>query len=360
MTKRILICGLTQIYGGMESYIMNIYRNIDREAFQFDFLMVGEPRLSCEEEVKSLGGNIYFLPLKREDYRKHYSVLDSVFSKNEYSGVYYQTGHMLQSLDVFKYAKRHGVKVRAIHSHNTRENEASLMVKIRRAFVYAELNKYVNHLLACSDEAGRWMFKGNEFEVIKNSIDTQAFSYSIEDRDSIRAELGLENKRIVGTVARFTKQKNPTFLLQIVDSLLKRNEDVVFFHLGTGDLEEEIRAEVEKRGLSDRYFFLGIKPDVNRYLSAMDVFVLPSLYEGFPISYVEAQCSGVKCIISDKITSESDLTNNSVFIPIDDSSKWVEQIERSFGYTRCDLSNVVKSKGYDINDTVNRIVDIFG
>ena len=99
MTKRILICGLTQIYGGMESYIMNIYRNIDREAFQFDFLMVGEPRLSCEEEVKSLGGNIYFLPLKREDYRKHYSVLDSVFSKNEYSGVYYQTGHMLQSLE---------------------------------------------------------------------------------------------------------------------------------------------------------------------------------------------------------------------------------------------------------------------
>ena len=361
MVNRVLICGLTSNRGGTESYVMSIYRNIDRTIMQFDFLCIGEKRMAYEDEVKAMGGNVYYAPLKRDGVKEQHRLFKEIFNNNHYIGVYYQTTHGLQSLDVFKIALKNGVKYRAIHSHSTSEEKSGVIASIRRKLALIEMDKYVNMLFACSKEAGEWMFPGKEFSIIKNSIDTELFSYSPAVRDEIIKELGLSNKRIVGTVASFTYPKNPEFLVDIVDNLLKINNEIVFIHLGTGPLETRIKEEVEKRGIVDRYLFIESKPDVYRYLNAMDVFVLPSRYEGFPISYIEAQASGVRCIISDVVTRASDLTDNTVFLKANDNAEeWARIIDENLNYERKDMSLIIKNLGYDIKDTVNHIYALFG
>jgi glycosyltransferase involved in cell wall biosynthesis len=361
MTKRVLICGLTKNRGGMESYVMNIYRNIDRDKLQFDFLGVGEENIAFSDEINQLGGRVFYLPLKREGIFKHYSMLKKVFTENEYVGVYYQTCHMLQSLDVFKQAKRSGIAFRALHSHSTRERYESRLTRIRRWFVYKSLDRFVNIRLACSDAAGKWMFKGRPFDIIKNSVDTSLFCYSESDRLAVRRELGLDDKIIIGTVAKLTYAKNPEFVVKVIESLTKMNENIVFVHIGNGELDSEIKEEVRNKNLANKYLFLGSKTDVYRYLNAIDVFILPSRFEGFPISFIEAQSSGVRCIVSDIIPKECDLTNNSVYLPVNNNvDEWAYCINNNITYERCDKSYMVKEKGYDVQDTIEHIMNLFG
>lgn len=348
--KRVLICGFTETKGGMEAYIMNLYRNIDRTNIQFDFLKVFEGEFPFEEEICSLGGKIYFVPRKRDDFTRHYRDMDKLFRENRFCAVYYQTCRKLKSLDVFKYAKKYGVPIRAIHSHNTKEN-ASKVDKIRQIIVEQQRDKYVNRLFACSEEAGKWMFGEKNYKVIDNGIDLQKFTYNEEVRNRTRQELGIGDKVVVGTVGRLTDVKNPQFCLELFDKLQSDVDNSVFLHIGAGTLMSSIQKSVERKGLQHKYRLLGEQSNIAELMNAMDIFLLPSKYEGFPFVLVEAQAVGLPCIVSDIITEKCDLIGNMKFLPLNVEC-WKKAILDTYTMEREDKSKVVREKGYDVKQIV--------
>ena len=347
--KRVLICGFTENQGGMESYIMEIYRHCDRNTLQFDFLNFHAFEIAYTEEIESLGGNIYYIPMKSIDYKGHYKALDTLFSENKYVGVYYQCNNKLVSLDVFKYAKKYGVSKRVIHSHNSAQKQNAFIHQMREKFTELRMDKYVTDYFACSEEAGKWMFGNREFTIIKNSVDTNIFYYNEVTRSQIQKKYGLEGKIVVGTVGRLVNSKNPKFMLDIFDSLQKKNTEAVFLHVGNGELMDILLQVREQYEWKDKYLFVGNKRNVADYMNAMDVFILPSIHEGIPIVLVEAQAPGLQCLVADNITQTCDLTGNMEFLPIQDSADiWAEKIIELASKRRKSENEKIQSAGYDI------------
>lgn len=358
--KRVLICGFTEGQGGMESYVMEIYRHCDRNKIQFDFLNVHTFQIAYADEIKALGGKIFYVPLKSVDMKEHYRVLDKLFKENQYAGVYYQCNRKLISLDVFKYAKKYGVPKRVMHSHNSTQEVESFVRRIREKNVESQMDKYVTHYFACSEEAGKWMFGNRTFTVIKNSVDTGIFYYNEASRQEIRQKYQSEGKIVVGTVGRLVDAKNPKFMLEIFDVLWKKNKDVVFLHVGNGVLMERLVQEREQYDWKDKYVFVGNKRNVADYMNAFDVFVLPSIHEGFPIVLVEAQATGLQCIVADNITKACDLTGNMAFLPIQNTAElWAEKILELAKKERQSKTKEIQDAGYDILKVSKQIEDFF-
>ena len=358
-TKRVLICGFNKDKGGMESYVMELYRHFDRDKLQFDFLNFHMEEIAYADEIKRLGGNIYYVPMKRDDYKGHYEALDRVFTENNYVGVYYQCMHKLASLDVFKYAKKYGVPKRVMHAHTTKSPKASIVQRVRECGTEIMLDSYVTDFFACSEEAGKWLYGNRKFEVIKNSINTMIFCYDKGKREQIRRELGIRDELLIGTVGRVTPVKNPEFMLDMFKELHDRNEETAFLHVGDGVLMEKM---IEKRAeyqLDEVYHLVGAKENVSDYLNAIDIFVLPSLREGFPISLIEAQATGLPCIVAEHITPKCDLTGRISFLPIDKgTSCWCDAIENVSTSNRKSQTAVIEQKGYDAL-TVSKQIERF-
>jgi len=359
--QRVLICGFTQEQGGMESYIMEIYRHCDRSKLQFDFLNVQPFSIAYKEEIEALGGNIFYVPLKGVDIKEHYKKLDDLFKKNKYIGVYYQCNRKLISLDVFKYAKKYGVKKRVIHSHNSTQAPVSFIEKMRQKNVELNMDKYVTDYFACSQQAGKWMFGNRPFTVIKNSVDTNVFFYNEIAREKIRKKYNLEDKIVIGTVGRLVEAKNPRFMLEIFNKLQKKNKETVFLHVGNGTLMDEMVQKRDKYNWKDKYLFVGNKRNVADYMNAMEIFILPSLHEGFPIVLVEAQATGLPCLVADNITNTCNLTGKVDFLPIDNSTElWADKIIELAQTKRKSEVEQIKQKGYDIVEISKQMQSFFG
>lgn len=358
--QRVLICGFTENKGGMESYIMEIYRHCDRTKIQFDFLNFHTFEIAYAEEIKVLGGNIYYVPMKSVDVNAHYQALDDVFSKYNYAGVYYQCNNKLVSLDVFKYAKKYGVPKRVIHSHNSTQKQNSFLHRIREKLAEIRMDSYVTHYFACSEEAGTWMFGKRPFTVIKNSVDTSVFYYNEASREKLREQYAFADKIVVGTVGRLVDAKNPKFMLKIFDELQKMNPETVFLHVGDGVLMDEMLELRDQHDWKDKYLLVGNQSNVADYMNAIDVFILPSIHEGFPIVLVEAQSTGLQCLVADNITNSCDLTGNIKFLPIDSSEKlWAETILQVVVKGHKSESNRIKELGYDIVNITKQICVFF-
>ncbi len=358
--SRVLICGFTEGRGGMENYIMNIYRRIDREKLQFDFLNFHTFELAYTEEIKRLGGNIYYVPMKREDIRKHYEELNRVFSQNEYCGVYYQCNHKLVSLDVFQAAKEHMVPKRVVHSHNSTNKKNSFLHRLREKKVELSFQKYVTDQFACSTNAGEWMFGKKSFRVIANGIDTTKFVYHPSKREQIRKQLGITDQLVIGTVGRIVEAKNPEYMVDVFEALYRKNPNAVFLHLGEGHLYDVIKEKIKQKGLDQNYLLLGQQEQVDAYMSAMDVFVLPSKHEGFPFVMVEAQSTGLQCLVADNITKECDLTGNVTYLSnAVHPSVWADTILSLDISKRSDWSQHIYDNGYDVTAVASQIQNYF-
>uniref|UniRef100_UPI004055B57A glycosyltransferase n=1 Tax=Agathobacter sp. TaxID=2021311 RepID=UPI004055B57A len=359
--RRVLICGFTEGQGGMESYIMEIYRHCDRSKLQFDFLNFHTFEISYAEEIRKLGGNIYYVPMKSVDMKGHYQALEEVFSNHDYAGVYYQCNNKLVSLDVFVYAKKHNVPKRVIHSHNSTQKKNAFLHRVREKLTELRMDRYVTHYFACSNEAGMWMFGKRRFRVIKNSVDTDIFFYNEAAREKIRKTYGLGEKIVVGTVGRFVEAKNPKFMLEIFDELQKKNKETVFLHVGNGSLMDEMVQKRDTYEWKDKYIFVGNQNNVADYMNAMDVFILPSLHEGFPIVLVEAQATGLQCIVADNITKTCKLTRNMTFLPIQGSAAlWADKIMESALKERKSEAVKIRLQGYDIVEVSKQMERFFG
>lgn len=348
---RILMLGISGTAGGVESYILNLYKNIDKSRFQFYFLKKKNSHFAYENEIKALGGIIIENCPTRHDIPKYFSFYKKLFKELRFNAVYYNTCDIM-SMDFLIFAKRAKVPLTIIHSHNSKNIiNQNLYHKISEMWCRKNLGKYADYCFACSENAGLWMFGNSNFRIIKNGIDTKSFQFSQQVREEVRRELGLTSKRIIGFAGRLSRQKRPDFLLEIFKNYHRENPDSQLVIAGDGELRDELKSLIESYSLKSCVRLLGARSDIGRIMCAMDCFVLPSEFEGFPFVLVEAQASGLTCVVSDRVSGECDLTGNITFVSCDSSAKkWAEKISQLDMKTdgRENMSVAIRDKGYDM------------
>lgn len=333
---------------GLETMLMNYYRNIDRTEIQFDFLTHRPNKSDYDDEIISLGGKVYYAPrLYPQNYPKYFRWMKAFFAEHpEYKIIHSHIDTM--SYLPLKAAKKAGVPVRIAHSHNTSiDKDFKYPLKM---YFRSRINGVVTDRLACGREAGEFLFKNKSFKVIPNAVDADIFLYDAHLREKKRRELGLENNLVVGHVGRLSYQKNHKFLIQIFDALIKKEPAAKLVLVGVGEKEQEIREQVKALGLDESVIFLGNRSDVNELYQAMDVFVLPSLFEGIPVVGVEAQFADLPCLFSDKTPDEVKFNVRTKFIGLDKAPEfWANEIlAAGSGISRsCDRKDIVNSN-YDI------------
>lgn len=343
--------------GGLETMLMNYYRNIDRDKVQFDFLTHRDERWDYDDEIESLGGKIYHLPKLNPFSKSYLNDLDKFFKEHKE----YQIVHCHQdclSGVVLKVAKKNGVKFTIAHSHNA--NQDKNLKYLIKVFEKSKIPKYADKLFACGDEAGRWMFNTDNFEVLNNAIDTDLYTYNKEKADKVKKEFSIENKFVVGHVGRFNPQKNHEFLIDVFNEIQKVKEDSVLMLVGDGDLRPEIEQKVQDLGLSDKVIFTGVRSDVNDLMQGMDVFLFPSLYEGLGIVLIEAQAAGLKCVISDTIPKDGVLTKDVTSISLNQSpAVWANEILKYQEYKRANNKEIIKKANYDIKNNAKTLEQFY-
>lgn len=324
---RILQCVNNMHRAGLETMLMNYYRNVDRSKVQFDFLTHRPDRDDYDDEIESLGGKIYRAPrLYPQNFPRYFKYMKQFFREHPE----YQIVH--SHIDTMSYlpllaAKKAGVSVRIAHSHSA-SIDLDVKYPMKQCFRML-LPGVATHHLACGDKAGRFLFRGKSFEVIPNAVDGCNFFYDPAVRQAKRHELNLEDKTVIGHVGRFCYPKNHEFLIEVFAEIFKARADAVLMLVGTGEKEQAIKELVAKMGLSDAVLFMGSCADVSSLYQAMDAFVMPSLFEGVPVVGVEAQFSGLSCVFSDRVTREVEFSNRCAFLPLEQSAKsWAEHIIR--------------------------------
>lgn len=358
MTERILHVFGTLNRGGAETLVMNIYRNIDRSKIQFDFVVHHEEEGAYEEEVRKLGGKVYRVPnYKGTNHFAYKKAWDKLLKDHPEYKIIHCHKESIVAL-VMDEAKKNG-RIAIAHSHNT-QNIPGFKGKVMDV-----LNKNVDakadYRFACSVDAGYWMFgRDKDFTVIDNGIEVENFTYKPQIREKIREKLGFSDKKVLGHIARFNKQKNHSFLIDIFADLVREDDNYLLVLAGVGDLKEEIEKKVRDLGIEDKVIFLGSIGYVNELLQAIDIFILPSLYEGLAVSTIEAQAAGLKCLLSDTIDKNSKITDLVKFIPIvQGTGPWTKEIHKALPYQREDTSEMIKKAGFDIRETAQRLSDFY-
>lgn len=322
---RILHCVNDLHRAGLETLIMNYYINIDKKKIQFDFLTHRPYKSDYDEEIEQMGGKVYYAPrLYPHNYFKYFRWMNRFFKEHQ---DYFIIHSHIDSMSFFPLlaAKINHIPVRIAHSHSTsidKDFKYPLKQILRK-----KINKVCNVRLSCGLQAGQYLFGNKEFDIIPNAVDAQKFYYNKLNRITKRKELKIDDKFVIGHVGRFSYPKNHKFLIDIFREIKKIESKSVLLLVGTGEKEEEIRRYVEKLNLIDSVLFLGNKKDVNAYYSAMDVFVMPSLFEGIPLAGIEAQFSNMNCYFSDRIPKEVQFSKKVKFISLNNSSiEWANKI----------------------------------
>ena len=348
--------------GGAEAFIMNVYRNIDRKQVQFDFLVFHEGREYYEDEIERLGGHVYHVPvMDGVNFLKRKKMIDAFFDgHHDYVAVH---GHMAALGEVYlRSAAEHGIERRFSHSHIA-DFERTPRNMVKHVFQMG-FGKYATRRLACSKVAGEYMYSGKHFDVVNNCIDVGRFAFNRARRDVFREGLGLPaDAKLVGHVGRFELMKNHAFLIDLFAELARMDEAACLVLAGDGSLRSEIEKKVHDASLDNRVRFLGLIDDMPSFYDGVDLFTMPSLFEGLPFSAVEAQCSGLSCVLSDRITQEVALTDLVEYLPLEAEAKaWAEAIESALGRPveeRWAFAALVADEGYDIKHTVAQLVDLY-
>ena len=343
---RVLQCVNNMHRAGLETLLMNYYRKIDRTKIQFDFLMHRSECSEYDDEIESLGGRIFRAPrLYPQNYPAYFAFMKQFFREHpEYKIVHSHIDSM--SFLPLLAAKKAGVPVRIAHSHSTSiDLDAKYPLK---QFFRSQIKHVATHCFACGDEAGKFLFGGRDFQVIPNAIDGEKFYFREDVRIKKRQELGIDGKMVIGHAGRFTYAKNHTFLLEIFGETLKQEPNAVLLLAGKGEKEEKIRNHAEKLKISDHVMFLGSRDDMHELYQAMDIFVMPSLFEGVPVVGIEAQYAGLPCVFSDKVPREVMFTDQCQFVDLRKSAaQWAQQVLQSaHGANRMQSIECVT---YDIN-----------
>lgn len=349
---RVLHIGLTENLGGIESVVMNILRNVDRTKLQFDFLIPYGSNIAYCDEIVSMGGRVFDKLYSKKEYPLSANTkLKAFFNEHQEFDAIHIHSCVLGNIKPLVYAYRKGIKCRIVHSHNNDYMEKpSLYLKIKEAYNKLRLPKYATRLVACSNNAGEWMFGNKAFDVINNGIDTQKYSYNETVRLQTRVSLGVESKHVIGTVGRMQFQKNPEFIIDIFRNIRKIDSDAVLLYVGDGNLRSGIVQKIQEYGLTECTLILGNRTDVNVLLQAMDVFILPSRFEGLGIVLIEAQAAGMKCFTTQNVVpNEANVAGLVSYLSLNKSPEfWANEILKSLGYSRVKTDECIINSGYDI------------
>lgn len=357
-------------YGGIETFVLNILKKIDRNKIRFTFIL---PESEIENDyhtlVLSLGAKIIRIP-RRRNFFKHFFALIKVFSTHNFDVLHMHSSSISYILPLF-IAKHFKVKKRIIHSHNS--NFSGNIFTLLLEKINKRLIKYVaTDFFACSQVAADWMFTkkiANNSKIIFNAIDPLEFAYNEGNRNKIRKEFDVKSDEIlIGHVGRFSHQKNHSYLVEIFSKLLENNKKYKLMLIGNGELLDEIKRRSIILGIEKYVIFAGIRNDVNTILSAFDLFIMPSRYEGLPVTLIEAQCSNLPCLLSSNITKDVVINKNVDFFHLDENfssvrnkietliknfkredksdffdskynmAVYVKSIEKEYGYNRSDIN----------------------
>ena len=347
--------------GGTEALLMNLLHTVDKDRYQFDFVEQTQDECNYDQEILSLGSKIYRCPHislgSLREYRKWWR---EFFARHpEYRIVH---GHSRGSAPVYLDEAKKAGRVTILHCHSNSHGKGTK--GLIRYIWQLPLRKLADYNFACSFGAGVSQFgKNNKFTVIKNGIRTDRFVWNPEIRAQVRKKFGIENSLVVGNVSRFEEPKNHVFLVEIFACIQKKIPNAILMLVGQGSLEWQIRQKADALGVLDHILFTGIRSDVNEMLQAMDVFVFPSLYEGMPLSLVEAQTSGVPCFVSARvISSEVDLTDLIHHIPLEELPEvWAKQILAGVipVEERRDRSGEIVASGFDVRSTCKQLCEFY-
>lgn len=345
--------------GGAETMIMNLYRHIDRSKVQFDFVLHTTDKCDYEDEVSSLGGRIHFVP--RYTGKNHFKYKEAwrlIFeSYSEYKIIH---GHVRSTAAIYlKIAKKFRL-VTIAHSHSISSGKGGKAL-IKNTLQYP-IRYIADYRFACSEIAGEWLFgkracrEGNYF-IIKNSIDINEFVFRQDIRNEVRGRLNIAGKLVIGHIGRFCTPKNHEFIIDIFKSLHIRNNNTVLLLVGEGELKSHIEKKVADLDLKDSVIFTGAMSDVSGYLHAMDVFLFPSLFEGLGMVLIEAQTSGLNCVVADTVPKEAFITDLVKVVSLSRSVEyWAETIlQYNKNDLRKNMGNIVEAAGYAITDNSRKL-----
>lgn len=350
------------ISGGVESVVMNYYNYINKDKIQFDFIVDEDSKYIPFEEIESMGGRVILVPPYQNIFSNIRS-LKKIFKENKYEIVH---SH-LNVLSIFSLyaAKKSNIKIRIAHSHST-SNKKEWKKNILKNILKPFSKVYATHFFCCSEFAGRWLFGDklydmNKVNLISNAINIDKFIYNENLRREMREELDINNKIVIGHVGRFVEQKNHMFLIDIFYEIYKQNENTILLLVGDGPLLNQVKERVNDLGIEQNVLFLGIRNDVNKLMQAMDIFMLPSLYEGLPVVGVEAQASGNLCILSDSMTKETKVLDSTQFLSLSDSPKvWANiTLNKYYKFTRTNTKKEIINSNFEISVEAKKLEEIY-
>ncbi len=353
---RVLQCVNNMHRAGLETMLMNYYRHIDRTQIQFDFLTHRPERADYDDEIERLGGRVFYAPrLYPHHYAEYFSFMAKFFQEHPE----YQIMH--SHIDAMSYlpllaGKRAGVPIRIAHSHNT-SIDKDFKYPIKQMFRHM-LPLAANHRASCGEEAGKFLFRGADFTLIPNAMEPERFRFDAALRQETRQMLGLDGQLVLGHVGRFSYQKNHPFLLEIFRAVLQKQDEAVLLLIGTGEDEEKVKELAVQLGVSERVRFLGSQADVSPFYQAMDVFVMPSRFEGVPVTGIEAQYAHLPCVFSDRVPKEVAFTGLCSFVPLTNSADaWAEHILHLDGQERGAVE--ITDNRYDIHQASMLLTDYY-
>lgn len=332
---------------GLETVLMNYLRGIDTNKFQFDFLTHRSKESAYDDEIRRMGGKIYHMPrLYPQNYHLYMKKMAHFFAQHpEYKIVH-------SHIDAMSYlpllaAKRAGVPVRIAHSHNS-GIDINYKLPLKLLFKQ-EIPHVATDFFACGNQAGNFLFNGRPFFLMKNAIEVKRFAFSNVIRLEARRELGVNEKDIlVGTAGRLSYQKNQKFLVDVFADVVRRRPEMSLVIIGDGENRERIKHQIHRLNLEEKIKLLGSRQDMDRIYQALDLFVLPSRFEGIPVVGIEAQASGLPCLFSDVVSGEAIYSNKAIKLPLSKKA-WISNMGK---FHELKDRHVSYFGGYDINKAI--------
>lgn len=356
--KRLLCIATSMNTGGAETFLMKIYRALDKSKYQMDFCLTDKNPGFYDSEILEMGGRIYYITKKTENLPKCLNDIRKVVKDNNYKYVMRISAQSLSVLDLIA-AKLGGAK--KIVYRSTNSGVESKKEEILNKIFFFLPRIIPNVKIAPSTEAAKFIFGEKCIErkkvfLLNNAIDTKLFLYNEKKRSEIRKCLNVENSIVIGHIGRFSEQKNHKFLLDIFKEILNIEESAKLLLVGTGEIKIKIEQYAKELGIFSKINFMGVRSDIPDLLLAFDIMVFPSFYEGMPNTIIEAQATGLKCIISDTITKEANISGNVEYLSLDMSAKeWAEKVlSKIEKEKRRDCCKLYVNKGYDIENVIKK------
>lgn len=361
MYMRVLVVKVNQFRReGITNVVMNLYDAVDKSDMHIDMVAVAPPGSEYVAKLKENGGEIFVVERSMRHPLRYIAKLSKVIRDGLYDVVHAHGNSGTLALEMVA-AKKAGCKIRIAHSHST-----SCKYKLAHRLLKGVFHAACTHRLACGEAAGKWLYDEKPFQIINNGVDTGRFAFSAENRSKIRQQYGLDDSRIVlGHVGGFTEGKNQRFLVDILRELTDRDLPYSLLLVGDGALRTQVQNKVREMGLDDKVLFVGETDRVSDYLSACDILAMPSLFEGLPLSLIEAQASGLHCVISANITREVDKTGNLTFLPLETgAAHWAEkiaglQLQKDRNSVSVQAIEKIKACGYDIYTEADKLKEYY-